>query len=780
MQKPTDSLPVQAPPRFSLVGVNLFFVAVILYLLRDMLFDTHVLTASGGDGTKNIYTYLYHILYEKGYWFRGMNYPFGEHVIFTDNQPLFSIPLSYLHTHFHFSVDALIGFVYWMIAFSFLLGLNFTYKILVHFRVHYLLAMVCSACIICLSPQVFRVTGHYPLAFSSFLPMLLFWTLRYNETDKKRYLVYLSLLSTVYALLHMYFLAMSLVWTTGYFVGFWLSRNSHIKSKWKHILLFLLNNVVAIGILEVFLALTDPFKDRPVIPYTSLPDAVLNALFTTTRSPFWEGIEKAGLINAPNSNLEGGAYCGFAMMIMMVVGVIAWTRSKIKRSEQAFRIPFPAVWVLLALATLVFAMGIDHVWNWELLKRVLRPFRQFRVPERFSWIFYYVMSVYTAVALYAVFSFLYQRSRKVLAYSIGIVVLGIWMLEAIGYVNAVHKEGGSWKNNYNAFFMKDGQTWTGFLRAHQHKSSDFQSILLLPYVHVGSEKLWINEDCTYSFNFAFQASLETGLPIMDVLMSRSSWEQTFKQVKISAGLIADKPVLNLIKDERVLLMHFTEYAIDPDEREVINCSEYIGNFKDCDIYAFYPARLLARRQALCAGLKQMAAAQPMADSVYGDKQQCIIEHFDQCKAPINFAGPGAMAAIKGGDSVIAVWKRPQGTDSLQYEFSGWARFTDVDAAYCYFTLVFKDSSAKEVFTFDALGKTSADNAPGFWFRLNKFFKMPGKATTIEVHIHQNGELSYVAIDELLLRPVNTTVISKMKDGTVLANNHILVTGSDRK
>jgi hypothetical protein len=780
MQKPTDTLPVQAPPRFSAVVVNLFFIVAVLYLFRDILFDTHVLTSSGGDGAKNMYTFLYHILYEKGCWFYGMNYPFGEHVVFTDNQPLFSIPLSYLNAPLHLSIDTLIAFVYWMMAFSFFLGLNFTYKILIHFRVQYLAAIVCSTCIIFLSPQVFRISGHYPLAFSCFLPMLLFWTIRYNETDKRRYLVYLCLLSIVYSFLHMYFLAMSLVWTTGYFAGFWLGRNEHIKRKWRHVLFFILNNVVAISVLEVFLALTDPFKDRPVIPYTGPPPEILPALFTTTRSPVWESIEKAGVVTTVNDNSEGGAYCGFAMMIMIVVGIILWSRWKIKRNKQVFHIPFPAVWVVLAITTLVFAMGIDHIWDLELLKRVLRPFRQFRVPERFSWIFYYVMSVYTAVALYAVFSFLYLRSKRVLASVIGILVLGIWMLEAIGYVNAVDKEAGSWKANYNDFFMKDGKTWTRFLSSHQLKNTDFQSILMLPYVHIGSEKLWINEDCTFPFSFAFGASLETGLPIMDVLMSRSSWSQTFKQAKISAGLIADKPVLNLVKNERILLMHFTEYAIDPDAQEVLNSSDYIGNFKGCDMYAFYPSRLLARHVAYCAGLRQMATAQVPADSVYGNKQQCVTEHFDQSKAPYCLAGTGAMAAVSGSDSLIAVLHVPYVADSGQYEFSGWARFTEADASYCFFVLVFKDSSNKELHRFDILGKNSADNEPGFWFRLNKFFKMPEKTATIEVYIQHNGERSYFALDELLLRPVRATVICKMKDGTVLANNHILVAGSDRK
>src|SRR4051812_26014633 len=57
----------------------------------------HVVTALGGDGAKNIFTYLYHSMYGKGYWFEGMNYPYGEHITYTDGQPLLSVLFASMH-----------------------------------------------------------------------------------------------------------------------------------------------------------------------------------------------------------------------------------------------------------------------------------------------------------------------------------------------------------------------------------------------------------------------------------------------------------------------------------------------------------------------------------------------------------------------------------------------------------------------------------------------------------------------------------------------------------
>ena len=48
----------------------------------------------GGDGFKNYMTTNWHLAHDSSYvHYGGMNYPYGEHVLFTDNQPLFSAGL---------------------------------------------------------------------------------------------------------------------------------------------------------------------------------------------------------------------------------------------------------------------------------------------------------------------------------------------------------------------------------------------------------------------------------------------------------------------------------------------------------------------------------------------------------------------------------------------------------------------------------------------------------------------------------------------------------------
>src|ERR1035437_8133996 len=81
--------------RVWLIVTIVYAIGIItLTLTQRVLHPWNVVLELGGDGGKNIFTYLYHILYGKGIWFTGMNYPYGEHIVYTDGQPLLSVTLS--------------------------------------------------------------------------------------------------------------------------------------------------------------------------------------------------------------------------------------------------------------------------------------------------------------------------------------------------------------------------------------------------------------------------------------------------------------------------------------------------------------------------------------------------------------------------------------------------------------------------------------------------------------------------------------------------------------
>ena len=51
------------------------------------------------DGIKNYYTFLYQQKYGTGFHFMGMNYPFGENLIYVDAIPIFSTLMSFINSN---------------------------------------------------------------------------------------------------------------------------------------------------------------------------------------------------------------------------------------------------------------------------------------------------------------------------------------------------------------------------------------------------------------------------------------------------------------------------------------------------------------------------------------------------------------------------------------------------------------------------------------------------------------------------------------------------------
>ena len=77
--------------------VLLVLVLVLVGLFGPVLWHPgRYLFSSAEDGLKNYYTSLWYVRHDAGLWFTGMSYPFGEHVVFNDNQPLLSFILAAL------------------------------------------------------------------------------------------------------------------------------------------------------------------------------------------------------------------------------------------------------------------------------------------------------------------------------------------------------------------------------------------------------------------------------------------------------------------------------------------------------------------------------------------------------------------------------------------------------------------------------------------------------------------------------------------------------------
>jgi hypothetical protein len=379
--------------------------------------------------------------------------------------------------------------------------------------------------------------------------------------------------------------------------------------------------------------------------------------------------------------------------------------------------------------------------------------------------------VFSVVALYQHY-FSVKKNKPRLSYFLLIIPLILWCWESYGYINHVRSTVTSGQENYERFYGKQSPDWIAFLRSKNRTVDDFQAIIVFPFVHFGSEKWSLRDGYADIMTYGFKASLKTRLALVDVMMPRNSWSQTANQVRISGGKYADKPIFNLPSQKPFLTLFAPSDQLNPDEEELKSCSEFLGKFDDCEVYALSPQKvkerdLQARKEALSIADRMMTT-----DTVLNLQEGLFyVHHFTQLSNANAIWDKGALGMITGKDSIVAEIEVKSKKDDRKYEISSWVLLSKRDFRTPVLNLSMLDEHGVEIYRKDAVAKESFDNR-GMWFRVNLFFTIPQNCSKLIWHLYDDKH-SYIALDEILIRPIDATVMYKNKEGKIMVNNHLL-------
>ena len=752
----------------------IFAVCVTIFTLSYIVTEPwHILPDIGGDGSKNNFTYLYHSMYGHGYWFEGMNYPYGEHIVFTDGQPLLSV----LFTCFkHVTPGESLTVLWWLMGASYVLAIIYVYLILSHFKVSRLPAIIFSGLIVVCSPQLFCLNGHYALGYICVVPMLFYWTILYHERFRLKYCIYVFVTGAVMAFLHPYYVAMILVWTMSYVVGYLLLIKGQLIPKIKKVLPIAASAVCVFLLVAIVMKITDPITDRPVSPYFEKGMYTqLSHIFSSIYSPLWKNAMALGIVPKASKGGEGFTYIGVVCAIIVVISLFCSLIKKIRKQPvnmEADNGGFSSIWLFIAFAVLILSMGIPFIWKMEWLLDYFSVLKQFRTLGRFSWIFYNVITIYSVVTLYWWYRRFVTKHKPVFGRLIMVLCICLWGYEASGCILFSRQLALDSMYHYGFIFstFKDTQSWAAFLEEKKAEKNNFQGLLLLPFFHIGTEKLWVG-DPGWLITLGTQASLQLRLPIVDVMLSRSSWSQAEKQVRIAGGPFTDKPILRDIKsDKPFLLLDIGTSPLCADQQYLLAASDYIGDHNGVKVYVFYPARLAANDKKMADSVNAILPYMRAADTCIGDKGSLYIDHFDATTRPDHLFGAGAALPVREAESVLAIIPVRPVRDSELYEISCWFLVGDKDPRSPYITLQQLDRSGKTIASCDALTKMATDNY-GMWFRAGNYFQVREGCVAIKLSLINDPNPSYKMMDELMLRPAASLVICKGGDGSVMVNNH---------
>jgi hypothetical protein len=508
---------------------TLIFSVIVLYFFYGNLFRSlnSICFANGGDGLQSVVNMNYHIRYDSSYLqCNSMNYPYGEHVFFTNNQPLISNTIKFISNNFTDISGYTLGILNFLMLFSLAITPLFLYLIFHELKVGMLLSIPASIAIAYLSPQIDRFGGHFNLSYVCAIPLMIYLLMRFFR--KPNFILSILIFLTVFAgaLTHFYLYGFFAILILFFYAGYAFKGEKVFSKPYLGLLHLLFQLVLPFLILQAFY-LADHVTDRPGYPWGFLYyRAYLQSVFLPIGKPYGQFLHH--FIKTNHIDWEGYAYVG----LVVTIGSLIFLFKSIRKIFQKKYRHFPLISTNLQLnilfwasfAALLYSFGLPFILGPDFLVDLIGPIRQMRGIARFAWLFFFGMNI---VVVYWLWIFLKEKNKKVIALIVITMALAILFYDA--YLNVRGK--GKWLENH----FPELVDWHNQLPANQWinriNCKKFQAIIPLPYFHVGSENIWIDGNCDL-VSKSFIAINNSGLPSMGVMLSRTSINQTVNNVAL--------------------------------------------------------------------------------------------------------------------------------------------------------------------------------------------------------------------------------------------------------
>ena len=542
-------------------------LAIWIALLRGFLLELHTtLWIPGADGLKNYFTLAYHSRWGSGLWFKGMHYPYGEYLPYTDAQPLLALSLGALRSIGLPVDDHLLLIMQGSIVLSFWIGSYLIFRIGKHYGLPNLIAWLVAVLTMAFSPGIWRLLGHFALAYACILPAIWYVLIKATEVQAtKRYNIILGMLLLLSGLIHPYWILIGALFVLAY---------SFVWSIYKR-KLTILPAVTAIIALTCFMAINkvfDPVTDRPQMPWGhGTYRTVIDNLFSQAGF-IYEWIKEA---YRKTPEFEGYAYAGPFLYLILPAVVLHIIARKLGYGKP-FRVPQGLqVSIIAALLLLTMAAGLHtDILDGKLLEW-FPPLAQFRSIGRFAWVYCMVAPMFFGLVLHhcilSISKHWIRTALWVIISGIGIVEANQWLVFNYHKIEKVKGENVLYTNTK----LLDGLKKAGF------SPQGFQCTMPLPASVEGAEKFSVHDNWGlrwHNFPFLFQS----GLPSTHSVMSRSSISQSLDIVQLGSNpyipksivqkFSQDKPVLTLIERQDTAawsdILQFSTWITSVDNLEL--------------------------------------------------------------------------------------------------------------------------------------------------------------------------------------------------------------------
>lgn len=747
-----------------------FILASVLMMVWYGYFVIHAndcYTGLWGDGYKNYYTFAYYVAYGHGTHFSGMNYPFGEHVIFTDDQPALAFIANHLGRITH-SGGTLHGVFTICMYLSIPVCAVVLFLIFSEFAVGGWYAIFSAAFISLLSPQIDRIGAHFGLSYCFVIPVCIWLLIRCSKHYQTFYLILLIAFITFFGLIHIYHMAILSAFVMAYsFIYFILSERSRADIFFS--LKLFMASIMPFLIIKFFLILTDPVADRPDHPWGFLENCVTyDTVFLCPFSFIYTFI--ASHIDMPLAAGERWAYIGLTTDLLLIFFLFLFIarHSLAKKLLKYTHISLSSMFCA-SIIVLLFSFGLPFkIRGLEKLFDYTGPLKQFRAPCRFAWIFYYGANIFVIVFL---FHFLhYLNIRKTAHVILFVVLFTVWFID----INVVNVRKALAFHSYGRIFhtVDEANGIKAIFRSKGLTANNFQAMLYLPFFSSGSEKTSIIDG---NDMLGMKVSLYSGLGMVETELSRTSLSETNMGLQLMSDDLVKKEILKAYPGKKPLLLVVGDnIKLSEREKKLISKANSIGkSFVFSDSITLYTLPLSAfddSSQIVRMRFEGMISSMQRHTGYLstGTMSDVITNGFDDRFSPFVRFGKGALYE-EAKDIKLYDSKLPGVKDSAHYEFSIWNYGDHRVSSYPSYVLeIFKNK--ERIKRYEETASRSVD-VFGKWVRTSIQFVVPDSTCTIKI----TGIGKFATYDELMIRPLPSEVLTHYEDKDLFMYNNYPIT-----
>ncbi len=568
----------------------LFLAGLIIYMCyfpQVLLHPNSVMSNNQEDALKNYYTFVYHTTHDATMLnFEGMNFPFGEHVVYTDSQPVISFVLRFMP----FTHPYLVGILHWMIFLSLICTPLILFSFLRRLNLPVIASFFSALALGVLAPQFYKLNlGHYALAYTIIIPLEILLIYDLLILGKRKTGWWLCVYNCVLFFLHPYIGFSTALFCFLTLLIFFTLKFRRQKN-YQALLYAGISGVVPVLFFQVFMALTDHHRGRPTLPF-GLDN--WNSSAGGILVPGYGPMSKimSGIFHVHPENFEAYAYLGaflilsgFAMMISLP---FIWKRIKVNAVITAL--------FIASLLLLMLSFGY-HNTLMDLVGVRISALDQFRATGRFAWFFYYMLPI---LLITICISILHIRPHyEKIMNTAAVIFFACNMFEAHFYFNFDIDEHWKFRNVFNeSQLTKEERDQVRSIRESRYKG-----IVPLRLFHGGSE-MYERPGIYYAMPPALLYSYHCKLPVISTFLSRTSITETEELINIFNPYLKRSVAKDLLPEGDYLVVTAAEPLL-ADEERVLEKSHFLANVDSTQLLK------ISKREILDPGMRSFSFFKP--------------------------------------------------------------------------------------------------------------------------------------------------------------------------